>query len=53
MTMTPAHMRVLSGLMLLAAMMLHSCGGGVGNDSITDCSRKGRPQHYDGQRWRC
>lgn len=35
--------------------VLHKCNfGGGNNESITDCSRRGKPQHHQGDgKWGC
>lgn len=38
--------------LLVLAISLARCGGGS-DDSIDDCSRRGRPQYYDGKEWTC
>jgi hypothetical protein len=35
-----------------AGLALYSCGGD-NDESITDCSRRNQPQHYDGSKWTC
>ncbi len=48
---TSTNFPLLMAALLVLAISLARCGGG--NDSLEDCSRAGKPQHWDGQRWTC
>lgn len=38
---------------LIVMLMSRLYGCGENDKSISDCSQRGRPQHYDGGRWTC
>ncbi len=42
---------VVTLALISLGMILYNCGGD--DTSITDCSRRGVPQHWDGSKWTC
>lgn len=42
-------LRVAFVAAVLAIGILSTCK----HDTLTDCSRRGKPQHWDGARWTC
>lgn len=52
MTMRLAHMLMVFNVIVLAASIQRICEN---NDSLEDCSKRGKPQHYDRGKgkWTC